>query len=85
MNPPRAPSAPAREIFSPELDILEATRERLARPAYAEQIAEGLMADLEFASQAIHAVINRAEPLPDFSDMAKNSGMEEDQNFRRLH
>ena len=58
----------AQEIFSPELNILDATRERLTRPIYAEQIAAGLMADLDFAVEAVRAVIDRAEPLPDFSD-----------------
>ncbi|MEI6559268.1 MAG: hypothetical protein WCO00_12760 [Rhodospirillaceae bacterium] len=75
----------AHEIFSPELDILDDTRERLSRPVYADQIAEELRVDLEFAVEAIRAVIGRAEPLPDFSFMAKNPDMEEDQGARLLH
>ena len=75
----------AHEIFAPELDILDATRERLARPVYADQIAAGLMADLEFAAAAIQAVIGRAEPLADFSGMASGPEMEDDWHPRQLH
>lgn len=75
----------AHEIFEPELNILDATRERLSRPIYAGQIAEGLMTDLEHAAEAIRVVIDRAEPLPDYSDVAQHPEMEDDWLPRLLH
>ena len=75
----------AREIFAPELNVLDATRERLTRPIYADQIAEGLMVELELAAEAIRVVVERAEPLPDFSDLAHNPGMEDDRRPRLLN
>ena len=82
----------AHEIFSPELNILEDTRERLTRPIYASQIADSLMADLEHAAEAIQAVIDRAAPLADFSDTDTSDGdfadlgqnSERDDDFRPL-
>ena len=56
----------AHEIFAPELNILDDTRERLARPVFAGQIGEGLIADLNAAVEAVRIVIDRAQPLADF-------------------
>ena len=80
----------AHEIFSPELNILEDTRERLTRPIYASQIAEGLMADLDHAAEAIQAVIDRVEPLDDFSDadladLGQNPERDDDFRPQTLH
>ena len=57
----------AHEIFAPELNILDDTRERLTRPVFADQISEALLTDLDAAVEAVRAVLDRARPLTDFS------------------
>lgn len=58
----------ARELFEPELRILEETRAKLSRPPYADRVAPGLLTELEETAGLIRKTLDRAPSLPDFSD-----------------
>lgn len=58
----------AREMFEPELRIIDEMRVKLNRPQYAGRVSPAVIEDLEFTSAAIRKVISRAPGLPDFSD-----------------
>ncbi|SMH59314.1 hypothetical protein [Azospirillum agricola] len=58
----------ARELFEPELRVIDQTRERLGRPQYEGRVLPMVLEDLEATSEMIRKTINRAPALPDFSD-----------------
>lgn len=58
----------ARELFEPELRVIEQTRERLGRPQYEGRVPPSVLEDLTATSEMIRKTINRAPSLPDFSD-----------------
>ncbi|NUB05355.1 hypothetical protein FW320_04070 [Azospirillum sp. Vi22] len=58
----------ARELFEPELKIIEEMRSKLDRPHYAGRVPATVIEDLEATGVMIRKVISRAPSLPDFSD-----------------
>ena len=58
----------ARELFGPELKIIDEMRTKLGRPQYAGKVSPVVLEDLEATGAAIRKVISRAPSLPDFSD-----------------
>ncbi len=58
----------AREMFEPELRIVDEMRTKLNRPQYAGRISPTVIEDLDATSAAIRKVISRAPSLPDFSE-----------------
>jgi len=58
----------ARELFEPELRVIEQTRERLCRPQYQGRVPPSVLEDLAATSEMIRRTIVRAPSLPDFSD-----------------
>ncbi len=58
----------ARELFEPELRVIEQTRERLGRPQYEGRVPVSLLEDLMITGEIIRKTISRAPSLPDFSD-----------------
>ncbi|AIB13569.1 hypothetical protein ABAZ39_16655 (plasmid) [Azospirillum argentinense] len=58
----------ARELFEPELKIIEEMRTKLDRPHYAGRVSATVIEDLEATGVMIRKVISRAPSLPDFSD-----------------
>jgi hypothetical protein len=58
----------ARELFEPELRVIEDTRAKLSRPSYADRVPPGVLSDLEETAGLIRKTIDRAPALPDFSD-----------------
>ena len=58
----------ARELFEPELRILEESRVRLSRPHYADRVVPSALTDLDEAAALIKKIIQRAPSLPDFTD-----------------
>ncbi|MCW2243172.1 hypothetical protein [Azospirillum canadense] len=58
----------ARELFEPELKIVDEMRAKLERPQYAGKVSTTVVEDLEATAAMIRKVINRAPSLPDFSD-----------------
>ncbi|WP_448206504.1 hypothetical protein [Azospirillum sp. sgz302134] len=58
----------AREMFEPELKIIDELRTKLDRPQYSGKVPATVIEDLEATSAMIRKVISRAPSLPDFSD-----------------
>lgn len=58
----------ARELFEPELKIIEEMRAKLDRPQYTGKVSSTVIEDLEATAAMIRKVISRAPSLPDFSD-----------------
>lgn len=58
----------ARELFEPELRVIEQTRERLCRPHYEGRVSASVLEDLTATAEMIRRTIARAPSLPDFSD-----------------
>jgi hypothetical protein len=58
----------ARELFEPELKVIEQTRQRLSHPRYEGRVSPDVMEDLEATAVMIRKTITRAPSLPDFSD-----------------
>jgi len=58
----------ARELFEPELKIIDEMRAKLDRPQYAGKVPATVVEDLESTSAMIRKVIGRVPSLPDFSD-----------------
>lgn len=58
----------ARELFEPELRIIEEMRLKLSRPQYAEKVAPAVLEDLDATAAIIQRICARAPALPDFSD-----------------
>jgi len=58
----------ARELFEPELRVIEQTRDRLNRPPYEGRIAPDVLEDLAATAELIRVTLARAPSLPDFSD-----------------
>ncbi|AWK85822.1 hypothetical protein [Azospirillum thermophilum] len=58
----------ARELFEPEVRLLQQTRDRLTRPPYADRVPPAVLDDLDQAMLLVRRTIDRAPSLPDFSD-----------------
>lgn len=58
----------ARELFEPELGVLEELRAKLTRPQYEEQISARAVTDIDETMALVRKVMDRAPSLPDFSD-----------------
>ncbi|MGF7177128.1 hypothetical protein [Azospirillum doebereinerae] len=58
----------ARELFEPELRVIEQTRDRLNRPHYEGRVPPEVLEDLAATAELIRRIIARAPSLPDFSD-----------------
>jgi hypothetical protein len=58
----------ARELFLPELRMLEETRTKLTRPHYVERVAPQTLVQLDETMTLIGRAVERAPQLPDFSD-----------------
>jgi hypothetical protein len=58
----------ARELFEPELSVLEELRAKLTRPQYEGQTPGSSVSDIEDTMAIIKKLVARAPSLPDFSD-----------------
>lgn len=58
----------AREMFEPELKIVEEMRTKLDRPQYAGKVSSTVIEDLEATAAMIRKIVGRSPSLPDFSD-----------------
>lgn len=58
----------AREMFEPELRIIDALRQKLSGRRYAGRIPAAVMDDLDATAAVINRLLHRAPKLPDFSD-----------------
>ncbi len=58
----------AREMFEPELHIIEEMRQKLRRPQYEGRTPQGVLEDLDQTYRMIERIMQRAPALPDFSD-----------------
>lgn len=58
----------ARELFEPELRIIDEMRSKLTRPQFAGKVAESTLAELDETADLVRRIISRAPSLPDFSD-----------------
>jgi hypothetical protein len=58
----------ARELFEPELGVLEELRAKLTRPQYEGQTSGTSVSDIEDTITVLKKLIARAPSLPDFSD-----------------
>lgn len=58
----------ARELFEPELRVIDQTRARLSRPQYEGRVPPSVLEDLTATTDLIRRTITRAPSLPDFSD-----------------
>lgn len=58
----------ARELFEPDLGVLEEIRAKLTRPQYESQVSPNAVADIDEAMVLLRKLAARAPSLPDFSD-----------------
>lgn len=58
----------ARELFEPELAVLDEMRAKFTRPQFAEQMLESAVADIDATEAMVKKLTARAPSLPDFSD-----------------
>lgn len=58
----------ARELFFPELGVLDELRTKLTRPQYADQVPPTVLSDIEETEGLVRKLTDRAPSLPDFSD-----------------
>lgn len=58
----------ARELFEPELGVLEEMRAKLTRPQFDGQRPENALDDIDAAVALVKKLTARASSLPDFSD-----------------
>lgn len=58
----------ARELFEPELGVLEEMRAKLTRPQYESQLPANAISDIDDAMALVRKLTARAPSLPDFSD-----------------
>ena len=63
----------ARELFEPELSVLEEMRAKFTRPQFAGQSPESAVADIEATEILVKKLTARAPSLPDFSDSPSSS------------
>lgn len=58
----------ARDLFEPELRIIEEIRAKLTRPHLAGRVPDGVLSDLDETAALIRKIMARAPGLPDFGD-----------------